>query len=81
MPRSIDSIFHEGERVALFIDGANLYGAARSLSFDIDYRRLLDYFRSRAYVVRAFYYTALLDEQDYSPIRPLVDWTTSTGAW
>jgi len=33
--------FYENERVALFIDGANLYSAARSLGFDIDYRVLL----------------------------------------
>ncbi len=71
--------FHPQERIAVFIDGANLYQAARALAFDIDYRRLLDVFSSRGRLVRAYYYTALLDEQEYSPIRPLVDWLDYNG--
>ena len=67
------------ERIALFIDGSNLYAAARTLGFDIDYKRLLQLFSSRGYLVRAFYYTALLDDQEYSPIRPLVDWLDYNG--
>lgn len=67
------------ERVALFIDGANVYSAARGLSFDIDYRRLHAYFSSRSRLVRAFYYTAILDDQEFSPIRPLVDWLDYNG--
>jgi uncharacterized LabA/DUF88 family protein len=72
-------IFHEGERVALFIDGANLYSAAKSLGFDIDYKRLLTMFATKGRMVRAFYYTALLEDQEYSPIRPLVDWLDYNG--
>lgn len=71
--------FHPQERIAVFIDGANLYQAVRALAFDIDYRRLLDVFSSRGRLVRAYYYTALLDEQEYSPIRPLVDWLDYNG--
>ncbi len=71
--------FHPGERIALFIDGANLYSAARSLGFDIDYKRLLDLFAGKARLIRAFYYTALLEDQEYSPIRPLVDWLDYNG--
>jgi len=71
--------FYQQERIGLFIDGSNLYAAARALGFDIDYRRLLDVFRSNGRLVRAFYYTALLDEQEYSPIRPLVDWLDYNG--
>ena len=67
------------ERVALFIDGSNLYAAARGLGFDIDYKRLLQHFSTKGRLVRAFYYTALLDEQEYSPIRPLVDWLDYNG--
>jgi len=67
------------ERTALFIDGSNLYAAARALGFDIDYKKLLDYFRRDGYLVRAFYYTALIDDQEYSPIRPLVDWLDYNG--
>ncbi|NQW10587.1 MAG: NYN domain-containing protein [Alphaproteobacteria bacterium] len=72
-------IFHPGEKTVLFIDGANLYSAARSLGFDIDYKRLLELFASKTNLVRAFYYTALLEDQEYSPIRPLVDWLDYNG--
>ena len=72
-------IFHSTEKTALFIDGANLYSAARSLGFDIDYKRLLELFATKTNLVRAFYYTALLEDQEYSPIRPLVDWLDYNG--
>src|SRR6266853_796316 len=71
--------FFENERVALFIDGANLYSAARALGFDIDYRRLLKVFREKGRLVRAYYYTALVEDQEYSPIRPLIDWLDYNG--
>src|ERR1700733_13718170 len=71
--------FYESERVALFIDGANLYSAARSLGFDIDYRRLLKVFREKGRLVRAYSYTALIEDQEYSPIRPLIDWLDYNG--
>src|SRR5277367_2196442 len=71
--------FYENERVALFIDGANLYSAARALGFDIDYRRLLKVFREKGRLIRAYYYTALVEDQEYSPIRPLVDWLDYNG--
>jgi uncharacterized LabA/DUF88 family protein len=72
-------IFYQEERLAMFIDGANLYAAARALGFDIDYKRLLDMFASKGRLVRAFYYTALVEDQEYSPIRPLVDWLDYNG--
>lgn len=72
-------IFYSQERVGLFIDGSNLYAAARALGFDIDYRRLLDLFASKGRLIRAFYYTALVEDQEYSPIRPLVDWLDYNG--
>ena len=67
------------ERIALFIDGANLYATAKSLGFDIDYKRLLREFQSRGRLVRAFYYTALVEDQEYSSIRPLIDWLDYNG--
>lgn len=67
------------ERVALFIDGANVHGAARALGFDMDYRRLLEAFRASGRFVRASYYTALIEDQEFSPIRPLVDWLDYNG--
>jgi uncharacterized LabA/DUF88 family protein len=72
-------IFYPEERIALFIDGANLYAAAKAVGFDIDYRRLLDHFAAKGRLIRAFYYTALIDDQEYSPIRPLVDWLDYNG--
>ncbi len=71
--------FYPQERLALFIDGPNLYNTARALNFDIDYRRLLQLFQSKGRLIRAFYYTALAEEQDYSPVRPLVDWLDYNG--
>jgi len=71
--------FYPHERVALFIDGANLYATARSLGFDVDYKRLLELFASECQLVRAFYYTALVEDQEYSPIRPLIDWLDYNG--
>lgn len=71
--------FYKDEKVALFIDGANLYAAARALGFDIDYKRLLSIFGDNARIIRAFYYTALIEDQEYSPIRPLVDWLDYNG--
>jgi uncharacterized LabA/DUF88 family protein len=65
--------------MALFIDGANLYAAAKALGFDIDYKRMLELFINKGQLVRALYYTALMEDQDYSPIRPLVDWLDYNG--
>jgi len=67
------------ERLAVFIDGANLFAASRNLGFDVDYRNLLAYFQQRAYLIRAYYYTALLETEEYSPLRPLVDWLDYNG--
>ncbi|MCE2481787.1 MAG: NYN domain-containing protein [Alphaproteobacteria bacterium] len=71
--------FNPNERIAMFIDGSNLYAAARALSFDIDYKRLLEEFASQGRLIRAFYYTALVEDAEYSPIRPLVDWLDYNG--
>lgn len=67
------------ERIALFIDGANLYATSKTLGFDIDYRKMLKEFQGRGYLVRAFYYTALIEDQEYSSIRPLIDWLDYNG--
>jgi len=71
--------FYPTDRLALVIDGANLYSAAKGLGFDIDSRKLLDEFRKRGVLIRAYYYTALVEDQEYSPIRPLVDWLDYNG--
>ena len=71
--------FYPTDRIALFIDGANLYGAAKGLNIDLDYKKLLDEFQKRGVLIRAYYYTAIAEDQDYSPIRPLVDWLDYNG--
>jgi uncharacterized LabA/DUF88 family protein len=72
-------MFDQREKIALFIDGANLYATAKALSFDIDYKRLLQEFQSKGYLLRAYYYTALAEDQEYSSIRPLIDWLDYNG--
>lgn len=79
MSNVLDRLIYPTERVALFIDGANLYSAAKALAFDIDYRKLLDAFRRHGRLIRALYYTALVEDQDFSPVRPLVDWLDYNG--
>ncbi len=71
--------FSARERTALFIDGTNLHAAARSLGFEIDYRQMLEFFRERTGLLRAYYYSALLDPDEYSPLRPLTDWLAYNG--
>ncbi len=72
-------MFYRDEKLALFIDGANLYSAARALGFDIDYKLLRNEFMRRGKLLRAFYYTCLLESDEYSPLRPLVDWLHYNG--
>lgn len=71
--------FYPNERIAIFIDGANLYATARALEMDIDYKRLKAYFSEHARLIRVLYYTAIADDQEYSPVRPLVDWLDYNG--
>ena len=71
--------FYPTERLALFIDGANLYSAAKALQADIDFKKLIDEFRKKGVLVRAYYYTAIVEGDDYSPIKPLVDWLDYNG--
>ena len=67
------------EKIALFIDGANLYATTKALGFEIDYKKLLQEFRSRGNLLRAFYYTAVMEDQEFSSIRPLIDWLDYNG--
>jgi len=72
-------MFDPREKIVLLIDGANLYATSRTMGFDIDYRKLLKSFQKRGYLLRAYYYTALLEDQEYSSIRPLIDWLDYNG--
>lgn len=74
-----DAPFYAQEKLAVFIDGSNLYASAKALDFDIDYRLLLKWAAEQGRLVRAFYYTILMEDQEYSPVRPLVDWLDYNG--
>lgn len=74
-----DMKLYANERVAIFVDGVKLHATAKALAFDIDYKRLLHVFRSKARLVRAYYYTALAEETEYASIRPLIDWLDYNG--
>jgi uncharacterized LabA/DUF88 family protein len=69
----------DNDKFSLFIDGSNFYASARLLGFDIDYKKLLKVFSSPGRLIRAYYYTAVIEDQEYSPIRPLVDWLDYNG--
>jgi uncharacterized LabA/DUF88 family protein len=71
--------FHPDERIAVFIDGANLYATAKTLGFDIDYKKLLSKFANNYRLIRAYYYTAVAENEEYSSIRPLIDWLDYNG--
>lgn len=72
-------LFYPDEKLAVFIDGSNLFATAKSLNFDIDYSRLRRYFADQSRLLRANYYTALIEDAEYSPLRPLVDWLDYNG--
>ena len=71
--------FYPDEKIAIFIDGANFYSTAKSLDFDIDYKKLLAYFGARSRLIKAYYFTALRESDDFSPLRPLLDWLDYNG--
>ncbi|MFN4042467.1 MAG: NYN domain-containing protein [Brevundimonas sp.] len=72
-------VIHPSDRLAVFIDGANLYSAARSLQLELDFKRMNDWFAARARLVRTYYYTAIIEGEEFSPVRPLVDWLGYNG--
>jgi len=73
MPRSSTN------KIAAFIDGPNVYATAKALGFDIDFKRLLQELNKQDTLLRAYYYTALIEDQEYSPMRPLIDWLDYNG--
>lgn len=68
-----------GNKIAVFIDGANLYSTTKTLGFDIDFKKLLTEIGSQGYLVRAYYYTAFIEDQEFTSIRPLIDWLDYNG--
>ncbi|MCR9269899.1 MAG: NYN domain-containing protein [Hyphomonadaceae bacterium] len=71
--------FYKDEKLALFIDGTNLYAAARGLGLEIDFRKLIQEFRKRGRLLRANYYTTIAETDEHNPVRPLVDWLSYNG--
>lgn len=67
------------EKTALFIDGSNFYAAAKGLNLDIDFARMRAYFAKDTNLIRAYYYTAIPEDQEFSSLRPLVDWLDYNG--
>ncbi|MGH0217364.1 NYN domain-containing protein [Sinorhizobium meliloti] len=72
-------MFDQREKIALLIDGVNLFAASKALGFNVDFRKLLEAFRKRAYLLRANYYAALVEDQETSSIRPLIAWLDYNG--
>lgn len=70
---------HLGERTIAFIDGPNLHATVRALGFEIDYRKLLEHLRKQGQFLRVLYYTAIVEDQEFSTFRPLADWLDYNG--
>jgi uncharacterized LabA/DUF88 family protein len=69
------------ERTALLIDGANMYATGKALGFQIDYQKLLEHLQRTHNVVRANYYTAVLEQMpgEVDPLIPVIDWLSFNG--
>jgi uncharacterized LabA/DUF88 family protein len=64
---------------AVFIDGQSLRHAAKALNFDVDFKRLLNEFQRRGQIVRAYFYTAVPENDEYNAIQSLLDWLDYNG--
>ncbi|MGR4000672.1 MAG: NYN domain-containing protein [Alphaproteobacteria bacterium] len=71
--------FYPQERIALFIDGVNSHITARELGFDIDFRKLHGLFSGQGRLIRCFYYTTIHEDQNFMPLKPLIDWLDYNG--
>lgn len=72
-------MIYKDERIAIFIDGPNLYAAAKKLELDVDYKALRTYFTKQGYLVRASYFTAIHEAEEFQPLRPLLDFIQYNG--
>lgn len=71
--------FIQTDRIAVFIDAANLHHTSKALGFELDYSRLLALLKANGRLLRAYYYTALPESKDYAPVRKLADWLDYNG--
>ena len=67
------------QRTALFIDGSNFFTTTKLLDLDIEYSKMLQEFADKGDLVRAYYYTALPEANEPSPIRKLIDFLDYNG--
>jgi uncharacterized LabA/DUF88 family protein len=73
-------VVRSDERVAVFIDGVNIYSTAKAIGFELDYKKMIEYFEDECIFTRANYYTAMSDDpEEFSPVRPLTDWMVYNG--
>ena len=72
-------LLKQTQKIAIFIDGANVYATVKSLGFEIDYKRLLNEFRSRGLLLRSFYYTAVFEHSERPSLQALLDWLAYNG--
>lgn len=63
----------------VLIDGSNLYEGAKASRITIDYARLLDLLNDDGLLLRAYYFTALMDKSIESNVRKTVDWLSHNG--
>ncbi len=56
---SFNNLHREFGRIGVFIDGNNLFHAARSMGIEIDYAKLLAVFSRYGPLMRAFFYTGV----------------------
>ena len=74
--------FNPNDRMALFIDGPNFYGSIRDVGIKVDYTRMLNFFQDKARLIRAYYYTALMEDRSEERndfLRRLTDWLSFNG--
>jgi uncharacterized LabA/DUF88 family protein len=80
----IKKMFFPGERIAVFVDGANIHATLRQLDFQFDYKLLREFFGDCGELLRSYYYTAMKPDGQNDSVKPLVDflqlngWTTIT---
>ncbi|MEH6521193.1 LabA-like NYN domain-containing protein [Sulfitobacter sp.] len=72
-------MIHQYERIALFVDGPNFYATAKKLEIEVDYKALLSHFADAGRLVRANYFTAVNETEEFQPLRPLLDYIQFNG--
>ena len=64
------------DKTIVLIDGANMYAATKTLGFDIDFTAFYKGCEQSCNLLRIYYYTALVEDNDRILLKPLVDWLT-----